>query len=239
MNLTLHVWRQDGPDDDGQLRDLRGRRTSATDMSFLEMLDVAQRAADRRRARSRSPSTTTAARASAARAALMINGLAHGPQRGTATCQLHMRSSTTATTIIVEPWRARGVPGHQGPRRRPRGVRPHHRGRRLHHRADRRGARRQPRSRSRRPVADAAMDAAACIGCGACVAACPNGAGHAVHRAPRSRTSTCCRRASPSAASARRGDGRRRWTEYFGSLHQPRRVRGGVPEGDLASTSSP
>ena len=70
-----------------------------------------------------------------------------------------------------------GLPGHQGPHGRPQPVRRHHRGRWLHH-APTPARRPTPTSsRSPRPAADAAMDAAACIGCGACVAACPNGAG--------------------------------------------------------------
>ena len=60
---------------------------------------------------------------------LMINGQAHGPQRGTATCQLHMRKFRDGDEIVVEPWRARRVPDHQGPDGRPVGVRPHRRGR--------------------------------------------------------------------------------------------------------------
>ena len=68
---------------------------------------------------------------------LMIDGQAHGPQRGTATCQLHLRRFNDGDTVVVEPFRSRRLPDRQGPRRRPRRVRPHHRGRRLHHRADR------------------------------------------------------------------------------------------------------
>ena len=100
----------------------------------------------------------------------------------------------------------------------------------------RRRARRQPHPVPKE-VADAAMDAAACIGCGACVAACPNGAAQLFTVGEARSTSTCCRRARPSAATARSS-----MVETMETLlrlvHEPRRVRGGVPEGDLASTSS-
>ena len=106
---------------------------------------------------------------------LMINGQAHGPQRGTATCQLHMRTFDDGAEIVVEPWRARAFPiikdlmVDRGAFDRiveaggfitaPTGGAP--------------DANIIPIPK---PVADAAMDAAECIGCGACVAACPNGA---------------------------------------------------------------
>ena len=105
----------------------------------------------------------------------MIDGQAHGPQRGTATCQLHMRKFTTGDTIVVEPWRATAFPVikdlmvDRAPLDRiveaggfitaPTGGAP--------------DANLIPVPK---PVADASMDAAECIGCGACVAACPNGA---------------------------------------------------------------
>ena len=99
---------------------------------------------------------------------LMINGQAHGPQRGTATCQLHMRKFHDGAEIVVEPWRARAFPIIKDLMCDRGAVRPHRRGRRLHHRADRRRARRQPhpdpqagvrRRRGRRPRASAAVPA--------------------------------------------------------------------------------
>jgi succinate dehydrogenase / fumarate reductase, iron-sulfur subunit len=105
---------------------------------------------------------------------LMINGVAHGPVKGTATCQLHMRSFRDGDTIVIEPWRARAFPVVQdlvvdrcsldrivaagGFISVPTGS------------AVDGNAIPVPK-----PAADVAMDAAACIGCGACVAACPNG----------------------------------------------------------------
>ncbi|MEY2627275.1 MAG: succinate dehydrogenase iron-sulfur protein, partial [Actinomycetota bacterium] len=106
---------------------------------------------------------------------LMINGQAHGPERATATCQLHMRKFKSGDSITIEPWRARAFPIIKdlmvdrsafdriieagGFITAPTGGAP--------------DANLIPIPK---PVADAAMDSAECIGCGACVAACPNGA---------------------------------------------------------------
>ena len=107
---------------------------------------------------------------------MMINGQAHGPQRGTATCQLHMRKFHDGAHITVEPWRAAAFPVIKDLVRRPR---PRSTG------SSRRAATSRAPTGSApeanlipvpKEVSDAAMDAAACIGCGACVAACPNGA---------------------------------------------------------------
>src|SRR5687768_13589965 len=104
---------------------------------------------------------------------LMINGVAHGPMAGTATCQLHMRSFRDGDTIAVEPWRARAFPV----------VRDLVVNRSALDRivaaggyisAATGGARDANEILIPKPDADRAMDAAACIGCGACVAACPN-----------------------------------------------------------------
>jgi succinate dehydrogenase / fumarate reductase iron-sulfur subunit len=105
----------------------------------------------------------------------MIDGQAHGPQRGTASCQLHMRKFTSGQEIVIEPWRATAFPIIKdlmvdraafdriveagGFITAPTGGAP--------------DANLIPIAK---PVADASMDAAECIGCGACVAACPNGA---------------------------------------------------------------
>jgi succinate dehydrogenase / fumarate reductase iron-sulfur subunit len=106
---------------------------------------------------------------------LMINGQAHGPQRGTATCQLHMRKFADGEEIVIEPWRATAFPI----------VKDLMVDRSAFDRiiesggfitAETGGARDANIIPIPKPVADAAMDAAACIGCGACVAACPNSA---------------------------------------------------------------
>ena len=185
------------------------------DMSFLEMLDIVN---DRLIGEGEEPIAFEhdCREGICGSCGMMINGQAHGPQRGTATCQLHMRKFDDGDVINVEPWRRRGVPGREGPRRQPQRVRPHHRGRRLHHASTPGAAPEANLIPVPKVVADAAFDAAACIGCGACVAACPNGAGAAVHVGQGRRTSTCCRRARPSATR-----GSRPWStpmeEYFGS----------------------
>jgi len=106
---------------------------------------------------------------------LMIDGRAHGGQRGTATCQLHMRLFKSGDTITVEPWRATAFPI----------VKDLMVDRSAFDRiiesggfitASTGGAPEANLTPVPKPVADAAMDAAECIGCGACVAACPNGA---------------------------------------------------------------
>jgi len=105
----------------------------------------------------------------------MINGRAHGPERATTTCQLHMRKFKSGDEIVIEPWRAQAFPivkdlmvdrsafdriiESGGFITAPTG-----------------GAPDANLISIPKPVADAAMDAAQCIGCGACVAACPNGA---------------------------------------------------------------
>ena len=166
----------------------------------------------------------------------MIDGQAHGPQRGTATCQLHMRKFSSGDEIVVEPWRAAAFPIIKdlmvdraafdrivevgGFITAPTGGAP--------------DANLIPIPK---PVADAAMDAAECIGCGACVAACPNGAANLF-------TGGQARPPQPAAAGpgravqARRGDGRDDG-RVLRLVHQPRRVRGGVPEGDLDRHRSP
>ncbi len=106
---------------------------------------------------------------------LMIDGQAHGPQRGTATCQLHMRKFESGDTITIEPWRAAAFPI----------LRDLMVDRSAFDRiveaggfitAETGGAPDANLIPIPKPVADASMDAAECIGCGACVAACPNGA---------------------------------------------------------------
>jgi succinate dehydrogenase / fumarate reductase iron-sulfur subunit len=106
---------------------------------------------------------------------LVINGHPHGPQDGTATCQLHMRKFKDGDTIVVEPWRAKAFPI----------IKDLVVDRSPFDRIVEAGGYITVRTGSSpdanlipipKPAAEASMDAAACIGCGACVAACPNGA---------------------------------------------------------------
>jgi succinate dehydrogenase / fumarate reductase, iron-sulfur subunit len=171
MNLTLHVWRQTGPDAPGKMVVYQARDIKP-DMSFLEMLDVVNEGLTER-------GETPIAFDSDCRegicgmCSLMINGIAHGPMHGTATCQLHMRSFKDGDTIYIEPWRARAFPIIKdltvdrsafdriiqagGFITAPTG-----------------GAQDANNILVPKESLETAMDAAACIGCGACVAACPN-----------------------------------------------------------------
>ena len=130
-----------------------------------------------------------------------------------------------------------GLPRAEGPHRRPDRLRPHRRGGRLHHRPHRRRARRQPHADpqggGRRGDGRGRLHRLRRLR-----GRLPEQRRAAVHRRPSSTTSTCCRRARPSATSGPQSmvD---TMEDVLRLLHEPRRVPGGVPEGDLASTSSP
>ena len=172
-NLTLKIWRQDGPADAGRFETFTVASISE-EASFLELLDILnERLIDE--GKEAITFDHDCREGICGTCSLMINGQAHGPQRGTATCQLHMRKFHDGDEIVVEPWRARAFPIIKdlmcdrgafdriveagGYITAPTGGAP--------------DANIIPIPKV---VADAAMDAAACIGCGACVAACPNGA---------------------------------------------------------------
>ena len=169
INLTLKVWRQKGPDDKGHLETYVAKDIS-TDMSFLEMLDVVN---EQLTVEGEDPIAFDhdCREGICGMCGTVINGLAHGPESGTTLCQLHMRHFRDGDTIVIEPWRARpfkiikdlvvdrssfdeiiqaggyiSVNTGQAPEANSIPVSPER--------------------------AELAMDAAACIGCGACVAAC-------------------------------------------------------------------
>jgi succinate dehydrogenase / fumarate reductase iron-sulfur subunit len=174
VRLTLRVWRQAGPSAPGDFEtyDVGG---VSEEMSFLELLDVLN---ERLIANGREPVAfdSDCREGICGSCGLMIDGQPHGPQRGTATCQLHLRRFRDGDTVTVEPFRSAGFPlvkdlvvdrsafdriiAAGGFITAPTGSAP---------------------DANLIPVpkedSDRAMDAAACIGCGACVAACPNGAG--------------------------------------------------------------
>ena len=171
MNLILHVWRQAGPADAGRMVRYEAGDISP-DMSFLEMLDVVN---ERLMEQGEPPIAFDhdCREGICGSCSLMINGVAHGPMKGTATCQLHMRSFKDGDTIYIEPWRARAFPVIKDLT------------------VDRSsldriiqaggfitaatgGAQDANSVLISKESVDDAMDAAACIGCGACVAACPN-----------------------------------------------------------------
>src|SRR5918996_1045530 len=108
ISVKLKVWRQAGPDQPGALVDYTADNVS-TDMSFLEMLDVVNEkliASGQEAIAFDSDCREGICGA----CGLMINGIAHGPNRGATTCQLHMRSFRNGDEITVEPWRARAFP---------------------------------------------------------------------------------------------------------------------------------
>src|SRR5215217_4992738 len=108
MNLTLLVWRHASANVAGKMERYEARDISP-DMSFLEMLDVVN---ERLIEKGEVPIAFDhdCREGICGSCALMINGAAHGPMKGTATCQLHMRSFKDGDTIVVEPWRARAFP---------------------------------------------------------------------------------------------------------------------------------
>jgi succinate dehydrogenase / fumarate reductase iron-sulfur subunit len=171
MNLTLQVWRQPGPTSPGRMVRYEARDISP-DMSFLEMLDVVN---ERLQEQGETPIAFDhdCREGICGSCSLMINGVAHGPNRGTATCQLHMRSFRDGDEIRIEPWRARAFPV----------IRDLVVDRRALDRiiaaggyisAATGGAQDANTILIPKDLVDTAMDAAQCIGCGACVAACPN-----------------------------------------------------------------
>jgi succinate dehydrogenase / fumarate reductase iron-sulfur subunit len=172
MNVTLHVWRQPGPDAAGRLVRYEANDISP-DMSFLEMLDVVN---ERLMETGESPIAFDhdCREGICGSCSLMINGVAHGPNPGTATCQLHMRSFSNGDEIFVEPWRARAFPI----------LRDLVVSRAAFDRIIAAGGYISAPTGSAidgnatliaKDDVDTAMDAAQCIGCGACVAVCPNG----------------------------------------------------------------
>ncbi|WP_028647401.1 succinate dehydrogenase/fumarate reductase iron-sulfur subunit [Nocardiopsis sp. CNT312] len=173
MNITLRVWRQKGRDDKGRMASYELTDVSP-DMSFLEMLDVLN---EKLTLENEDPVAFDhdCREGICGACGVVIDGEAHGPET-TTTCQLHMRSFNDGDTITVEPWRATAFPVVKdlvvdrgsfdriiqagGYISAPTGTAP--------------DAHANPIPK---PDADRAFDAATCIGCGACVAACPNASG--------------------------------------------------------------
>jgi succinate dehydrogenase / fumarate reductase iron-sulfur subunit len=172
MDLTLFVWRQDGPDAKGKLEEYKAGGISP-DMSFLEMLDVVNEGLIKKGEKPivfdhdcREGICGTCSQ--------VINGIPHGPERKTTVCQLHMRHFRDGDSIYIEPWRAKAFPvikdlvvdrsALDGIIQSGGYISVHTGG--------------VPDANAiliPKGEADTAMDASECIGCGACVAACPNG----------------------------------------------------------------
>jgi succinate dehydrogenase / fumarate reductase, iron-sulfur subunit len=173
VKVALQIWRQAGPNAKGEFKTYMVDHIEP-DMSFLEMLDVLN---ERLTLADEEPVVfdSDCREGICGTCSLMINGQAHGPELGTATCQLHMRKFSDGETIVVEPFRATAFPIMRdlmvdreamdaiitagGYISIPTGSAP--------------DANEIPVPKE---VSDTAFNAAACIGCGACVAACPNGA---------------------------------------------------------------
>jgi len=171
MRLVLHVWRQKGPREAGRFVTYEATDVSP-DMSFLEMLDVVNEGLI---LRGESPIAFDhdCREGICGACGMVVNGRPHGPRERTTTCQLHLRSFKDGDELWIEPWRARAFPvvrdlvvdrsaldriiAAGGFIAAPIGSAP--------------DANAIP---VRKESADLAMDAAQCIGCGACVAACPN-----------------------------------------------------------------
>lgn len=172
-NITLKVWRQTGPDDSGRFESYPIDEVS-DEASLLELFDILNERLieDGKEA---IVFDHDCREGICGTCSMMIDGQAHGPQPGTATCQVHMRVFQSGDTITIEPWRAGAFPiikdlmVDRAPLDRIVEV-----GGFVT--ANTGGAPDANLIPVPKPVADASMDAAACIGCGACVAACPNGA---------------------------------------------------------------
>ncbi len=175
MRLNLKIWRQSGTKDSGRLVDYTANDVSP-DMSFLEMLDVVNEGLVKK-GEDAIAFDSDCREGICGMCSLVVNGIAHGPDRGTTVCQLHMRRFKDGDTITVEPWRARAFPvvkdlvvdrsaldrivaagGYVS--------------------VNCGGAPDANTIPIPKDVAEKAMDSAACIGCGACVAACKNASAH-------------------------------------------------------------
>jgi succinate dehydrogenase / fumarate reductase iron-sulfur subunit len=171
MNLTLKVWRQKDARDEGRFVTYAAKGISS-DMSFLEMLDVVN---EELIGRGEEPIAFDhdCREGICGTCGMVINGVAHGPRRATTTCQLHMRSFKDGDSITIEPWRAKAFPV----------LRDLVVDRSSFDRIIAAGGFVSVNTGGTpdgnaipvpKTASDQAMDAAACIGCGACVASCPN-----------------------------------------------------------------
>jgi len=172
MNLTLKIWRQKGPQDKGKMVEYKVTDISEH-MSFLEMMDVLNESLV---AKGDDPIAFDhdCREGICGMCSLHIDGEAHGPDRGITTCQLHMRMFKDGETVTIEPWRAKAFPV----------IKDLVVDRTAFERIQQAGGyisvntSGNTQDANALPIsklnADLSMDAAACIGCGACVASCKN-----------------------------------------------------------------
>lgn len=173
MDLSLKIWRQAAPDADGEFKTYEAKGISP-EASFLEMLDEVNE--DLNDAGEEPIAFDHDCREGiCGMCGVMINGYPHGPQSGTATCQLHMRNFKDGDTITIEPWRASSLPV----------IRDLIVDRSPFDRIIEAGGYISVNTGAApdaniiaipKEAAESSMDAASCIGCAACVAACPNSA---------------------------------------------------------------
>ena len=175
MKLQLKIWRQTGATAAGRLVNYAADNVSP-DMSFLEMLDVVNEGLGVK-GKDTIAFDSDCREGICGMCSLVVNGVPHGPDRGTTVCQLHMRRFKDGDTITVEPWRAKAFPvvkdlvvdrsafdriiaagGYCS--------------------VNVGGAQDGNAILIPKDVSEQAMDSAACIGCGACVAACKNASAH-------------------------------------------------------------
>lgn len=172
INLTLKVWRQKCGEPKGHFETYAAKDVD-TDMSFLEMLDVINEDLSKE---GKDPIAFDhdCREGICGACGAVVNGQAHGPQQGTTLCQLHIRNFSEGQTLVIEPWRAKAFPV----------IKDLIVNRSAFDRIILSGGFVSIKTGSAPeahtlPVpkkdSDTAMDAAGCIGCGACVAACPNG----------------------------------------------------------------
>jgi succinate dehydrogenase / fumarate reductase iron-sulfur subunit len=175
MRLKLRIWRQAGPNAPGRLVDYVADQVSP-DMSFLEMLDVVNEGLIKK-GEDAIAFDSDCREGICGMCSLVVNGIPHGPDRGTTVCQLHMRRFRDGETVTVEPWRAKAFPV----------VKDLVVDRSAFDRIIAAGGYISinvggaPDANAipvPKPIAEVAMDSAACIGCGACVAACKNASAH-------------------------------------------------------------
>jgi succinate dehydrogenase / fumarate reductase iron-sulfur subunit len=175
MKLQLKIWRQTGPTTTGKLVNYTADHVSP-DMSFLEMLDVVNEGLTKK-GEDAIAFDSDCREGICGMCSLVVNGVPHGPDRGTTVCQLHMRRFKDGDTVTIEPWRAKAFPvikdlvvdrsafdrliaagGYVA--------------------VNCGGAPDGNAIPISKDTSELAMDSAACIGCGACVAACKNASAH-------------------------------------------------------------